>query len=565
MRNSFMCYDPLSLSLWHFCQRFLGKLIAVLALTLLLGAIAANTTLAGRRVALKAPPGIEPQPKVPAPKDDERDHRPPPSPVAPQGIIRLPHRKGIGSIAFSADSRILATGNFDSGCYLWDVASGKELWRAESVEAHGLAFSPDGRTLATGGWKGVVYFWDVKKREKYREYYIDKDIYTLAFSPNGRALAVGGRSNWVRLCDVHSGKEIRRFNGQGRIQSVAFSPDGTMLASATTGDRVHVWEIATGEEARPFRGKEIRGGCVAFSPDGRLLAIGQTQPAGTICVHEIGTGEVLRRISISDNPRFPENAYSLSFSPDGRALAAGGGPVVKVWGRVSGELLGKFEGHQGAVYRICFSPDGKYLAVGGSDKTVIIWDVSGRMNKEKIPSAALTPEEQDRLWRSLADKDAATAYRAVWDLCAVPEQSVPFLSERLRSATAFNEQRVKQLIVDLDSDRFEVRQRAEAELGKMAWVVEPALRQARQKGLSLEMRRRLTNLLQEIETSEPSASWLRMVRAIAVLERIGTPPAKRTLKTLADGSPETRLVREARGALQRLANEQRPKRSEPRP
>lgn len=541
-----MLKHSLLLLLRRLHRRAEGKRNISMALTFLVGAFAAGCAQAG-------------------------DHRPQSSHSAPKAIMRLPHRGGIGGVAFSSDSKILATGNFDSGCYLWDVASGKELWRAESVEAHGLAFSPDGRTLAAGGWKGVVYLWDVKNPKSPRQFStkaVDKDIYALAFSPDGRTLAVGGRNHWVHLCDVRSGKELRRFDGQGRIQSVAFSPDGTMLASATTGDRVHVWEIATGEEARPFRGKDLHGGCVAFSPDGRLLAIGQALPVvkpDTICVCEVATGEVVRGISMSGNPRFPGIVHSLCFSPDGRALAAAGGPVVKAWGLASGELLGKFEGYQGAVYRICFSPDGNYLAAGGSDKTVIIWGVPGRMNPEKIPSATLTPEEQDRLWRNLADRDAATAYRAVWDLCTVAEQSLPFLSERLCSATAFDEERVKQLIADLDSDRFVVRQKAETELSKLGWVVEPALRQARQAGVSLEMRQRLKNLLQEIETAEPSASWLRVVHAIAVMERIGTPAANRMLKALADGSPETRLAREAGGALKRLANEQRLKQSEPRP
>ena len=42
------------------------------------------------------------------------------------------------------------------------------------------------------------------------------------------------------------------------------------------------------------------------------------------------------------------------------------------------------------------------------------------------------------------------------------------------------------------------------------------------------------------------------LRAVAVLERIGTPQARRVLATLAGGAEGARLTREAQASLQRL-------------
>jgi hypothetical protein len=47
--------------------------------------------------------------------------------------------------------------------------------------------------------------------------------------------------------------------------------------------------------------------------------------------------------------------------------------------------------------------------------------------------------------------------------------------------------------------------------------------------------------------------WLRAIRAVAVLEHIGTPEAHELLQSLAGGTPESRLTREAKASLQRLA------------
>jgi hypothetical protein len=74
--------------------------------------------------------------------------------------------------------------------------------------------------------------------------------------------------------------------------------------------------------------------------------------------------------------------------------------------------------------------------------------------------------------------------------------------------------------------------------------------QIREK-LTLEMRQRLEQLLRKVEPSR-SPDRLREVRAIEVLEHIGTSEAEQLLQTLAKGAPEARLTQEAKASLERL-------------
>jgi dipeptidyl aminopeptidase/acylaminoacyl peptidase len=67
---------------------------------------------------------------------------------------------------------------------------------------------------------------------------------------------------------------------------------------------------------------------------------------------------------------------SVSFSPDGRLLASGGGDGIKLWRVSDGSLVRILRGHRGFVTSVSFSPDGRLLASGSWDGTIRLWRVA---------------------------------------------------------------------------------------------------------------------------------------------------------------------------------------------
>src|SRR5262249_42618332 len=103
--------------------------------------------------------------------------------------------------------------------------------------------------------------------------------------------------------------------------------------------------------------------------------------------------------------------------------------------------------------------------------------------------------------------------------------------------------------------RFAVRDQAFRELKKLQEVAEPTLHQALSGNPPLEMRRRVQLLLQGRHHGEvlvPPGEVLQHVRAMQVLEAIGTPEVRRWLERLAEGAPQAWIPRAARSALERL-------------
>jgi hypothetical protein len=69
--------------------------------------------------------------------------------------------------------------------------------------------------------------------------------------------------------------------------------------------------------------------------------------------------------------------------------------------------------------------------------------------------------------------------------------------------------------------------------------------------IPLETRRRLEQILKHLSLV-PTPESVRTIRAIMVLERIGSADAQGVLATLADGAPGARETEEAKASLERL-------------
>lgn len=163
-----------------------------------------------------------------------------------------------------------------------------------------------------------------------------------------------------------------------------------------------------------------------------------------------------------------------------------------------------------------------------------------------------------RCWKDLhikASVDELVVQRAVWILAAFGNETVTFLKTHLHPMPAKSQKHFDQLIADLDSNSFECREAATRELSR-GNVVDFALKKTLTNRLSLEQRKRLEVILNELpDWREKNPELLQQVRAVWVLQQIGTPEAKALLEKVAAGTPSARLTQKAKDALESLKNQ----------
>src|SRR5207302_2531801 len=111
---------------------------------------------------------------------------------------------------------------------------------------------------------------------------------------------------------------------------------------------------------------------------------------------------------------------------------------------------------------------------------------------------------------------------------------------------------IARLIGDPNSATFAKRQKAMKALASLHEVAEGALESVLQGDPPTELRLRVQQLLERVKRGDAPAERLRALRAVEVLEMIGTAEARQVLRALARGAARDLLTEQAQAATERL-------------
>ena len=328
------------------------------------------------------------------------------------------HEKGIHSVLFSPDSKLLATCGFDQVVRVTDVETGRELWSRSWSFPTALAFRPDSRRLAVGGQETRIAIVDATTGAPAHTLSGHAlSVLDVEYSPDGKSLASSSYDETVALWNAETGARLKTLRGHTKpVQSLAFSPSGKRLASASDDRTIRIWNCEVlAPITLPFsqvlklrltRDRRIVVLGIQANASGSALgvlvtdlagrALGETMRLGipatgpTWTIQEDGSSVVVatreRRLvrwvldaKVTDLgvelPRLSPSAV-LGLSPDGRLIAFGGDlEPIQIRDARTGQEMMTLPKNSAGGFHFSFSRDGSKLASSQLMAPTFLWNL----------------------------------------------------------------------------------------------------------------------------------------------------------------------------------------------
>lgn len=314
------------------------------------------------------------------------------------------HTAGVCCVRYSPDGQWLASGSQDDSIRLWSglpdasLPSTSHLKLPDAKVLHGhtnwvqsIAFSADSNILASGGdgANGTLRLWNVED-----EHCIDvissqpTGILAIAISQGegcadaGEWLVSAGLDQTIHLWDLQGNKLKTWCGSTSGIRALSLSPNGQTFASSSQDEKIHLWHLSLDDDRslHPYKSfdKPTRWtsylsswtSYLSFSPDGQTLATNGQD--GSIAIWNVQTGE----LNQWDGHETP-TVWAVLFNPQGKTLVSSShDQTVRVWDVQTHQCLHVLRGHQNGIRAIAFDPSGQRLASGSFDQTIRLWDVN---------------------------------------------------------------------------------------------------------------------------------------------------------------------------------------------
>ena len=470
----------------------------------------------------------------------------------------FPRPFSLRGAALSADGKILATCGEPADpkagrpIQIWDARTGKHLRELEGHEwpIRALAISPVGKTLISSSFDvsegtGLTRIWDVATGQS--RHVIAGGGTVLRFAPDGATFWLVVRDRLL-VYRADTGQEVRRFLGPNITLDISGDGRRVLGISHTRDTVLRLYDVNNDRELLRLEGTDEAPKIARFSPDGRTIAA--IDNTANILVWEVATGRLLHQL-MGHKGRL----FSLTFSPDGRFLASGGlDKTIRVWELASGKEIHRHTGHEGIVTVLGFAARSNRLISGSTDRTALVWDTSNSLTSElELPK--FTDESLRTLWSDLASPTPSKAYLAMGLIAETDEENYHFLHEQLEGLLIPSKNnRIEELLKELDHQDSRIRQQATRELRKFRQVAQPLFLKVLKETESAEVRARLRYILNGSDNVSRFNQFdrLRMLRLIQLAEQLDTAESRSTLELLAAECPVAPIAKEAQRVLAKL-------------
>ncbi|QBD77567.1 hypothetical protein EPA93_16840 [Ktedonosporobacter rubrisoli] len=281
------------------------------------------------------------------------------------------HKSHVNSVAWSSDSKRIASAGDDFTVQVWDATDGNNpyTYTGHTDDVFAVSWAAKGKLIASAGRDHTVQIWNSSNGTLLRIYRGHKaQVNTVTWSPNGSLIASGSSDHTVQIWNPATGKLLYTYKGHGdSVNAVAWSPNGQHIASAGLDKTIQVWHPVDGSLLYIYRGHSASVNSIAWAPNSKRIASASND--STVQVWDATAGTHVLTYKGHTNL-----VWTVTWSPEGSYIASGGwDETVQVWNANTGAHRYTYGDHTNIIHAVAWSPDNQFIASASLDHTVQVW------------------------------------------------------------------------------------------------------------------------------------------------------------------------------------------------
>jgi WD40 repeat protein len=283
-------------------------------------------------------------------------------------IIDAAH--GGGSVVeISANSELGASGGWEGGIKLWQLAKGKRLhgWQAHRGEVKGLLFYDRDSKLLSAGFDGRLAKWNLRG-ELLQEQQSDSPVTQIRADRDSNLIVTGHLNGEVGFWTFDTLRRVRTEKPHSDwVRAMALEPRSRRLATGDADGAVLLWNDLADPKPLAKLGRDMR--TLVFTNDGALIGGSWFNlyrwdlESGQMTELETEHGGIINSLVFSSDG---SRLYSISRQTDSAVLALD---------PHSGQTLQRFQSHALCGAAVAVSSNGRYLLSTSDDASVRIWNL----------------------------------------------------------------------------------------------------------------------------------------------------------------------------------------------